>query len=74
MKGSVIALICKVLEKFNKGNMRKSAINFAYSGFADIIKFWKKLHFCVSMYKIHKASIISARAAIKLYGAKLNPT
>ena len=57
--------MCKVLKKFMEGNARKSAVNFAFSGYADVIKYQEKL-FSYERAQITEARIISARGVIKL--------
>ena len=32
----------KILEKFTEENARKSTVNFAFSGYADVIKYQEK--------------------------------
>ena len=39
--------MCKVLKKFTEANARKSAVNFAFSGYADFIKYQENLRFYV---------------------------
>ena len=34
--------MCKVLKKFTEENARKSTVNFAFSGYADVIKYQEK--------------------------------
>ena len=34
--------MCKVLKKFTEENARKSTVNFAFSDYADIIKYQEK--------------------------------
>ena len=38
----------QVLKKFTEGNARKSTVNFAFSGYADVIKIRKNLRFHLS--------------------------
>ena len=63
--------MCKVLKKFTEGNARKSTVNFAFSGYADVIKYQEKPTFSYECAQITEARIISARAVIKLQGATL---
>ena len=53
--------MCKVLKKFTKGNARKSTVNFAFSGYADVIKYQGKPTFSYERAQITEARIISAR-------------
>ena len=56
----------KILEKFTEENVRKSTVNFAFSGYADVIKYQEKPTFSCERAKITKARTIRARAVIKL--------
>ena len=56
----------KVVKKFTEGNARKSAVNFAFSGYADVIKYQEKPTFSYERAQITEAHIISARTVIKL--------
>ena len=38
--------MCKVLQKFTEGKAGKSTVNFAFSGYADVIKYKEKPTFC----------------------------
>ena len=58
--------MCKVLKKFTEGKARKSTVNFAFSGYADVIKYQEKPTFSYERAQINEARIISARAVIKL--------
>ena len=58
--------MCKVLKKFTEGNARKSTVNFAFSGYADVIKYQEKPTFSFERAQITGARIISARVVIKL--------
>ena len=53
-------------KKFTEGNARKSTGNFAFSGYADVIKYQEKPTFSCKRAQITEARIISARAVIKL--------
>ena len=66
---SKIVFVCQNLQslkKFTEGNARKSAVNFAFSGYADVIKYQKKSMFSCEHAQITEALIISVRAVIKL--------
>ena len=56
----------KVLKKFTEGNARKSAVNFAFSGYADVIKYQEKPTFSCEHAQITEAHNISPRTVIKL--------
>ena len=58
--------MCKVLETFTKGNARKSTVNFAFSGYADIIKYHGKPTFSYERTQITESRIISVCVVIKL--------
>ena len=53
--------MCKVLKKFTERNARKCAVNFAFSGYADVIKYQEKPTFSCEHVQITEACIISAR-------------
>ena len=57
---------CKVLKKFTEGNARKSTVSFAFSGYADVIKYQEKPTFSYERAQITEARIISMCAVIKL--------
>ena len=46
--------MCKALKKFTEENVRKSSVNFAFSGYADIINIRKNLHFHASTCRLLK--------------------
>ena len=54
-----------------EGNARKSTVNIAFFGLADVIKYQEKPTFLCERAQITEARITSARAVIKLYGATL---
>ena len=54
--------MCKVLKEFTKGNARKSTVNFAFSGYADVIKYQEKTTFSSERAQIIEARISSARS------------
>ena len=56
----------KVLKKFTEGNARKFTVNFAFSGYAHVIKYQEKPTFSSERAQITEARIISARGVIKL--------
>ena len=58
--------MCKVLKKFAEGNARKSTINFAFPGYADVTKYQEKPTFLSERAQITEARIISVRAVTKL--------
>ena len=58
--------MCKVLKQFTEGNARKSTVHFAFSGYADLIKYQEKPMFSCERAQITEARIISARVVIKL--------
>ena len=58
--------MCNVLKKFIEGNARKSTVNFAFSGYADVIKYQEKPTFSYERAQITEARIINLRAVIKL--------
>jgi len=58
--------MCKILKKFNEGNRREFTVNFAYIGYADVIKYQEKPTVLCERAQITTARIISARAVIKL--------
>ena len=62
----------KAFKKFTDGNARKSTVNFALSGYADVIKYKEKPTFSYERAQINEARNISARAVIKLWGATLS--
>ena len=49
-----------------EGNARKFTVNFAFSGYADVIKYQEKPTFSYERAQITEARIISVRAFIKL--------
>ena len=53
-------------KKFTEGNARKSTVNFAVSGYADVIKYQEKSTFSCECAQITEAHNISARAVRKL--------
>ena len=53
--------MCKVLKTFPEGNARKSTVNFAFSGYADVIKYQEKPTFSYERAQITEARIISVR-------------
>ena len=52
----------EVLKKFTKGNVRKSIVNFAFSGYADVIKYQEKPMFSCECMQITEARIISTHS------------
>ena len=58
--------MCKVLKKFTEGNATKSTVNFAFSSYADVIKYQEKPTLSCERTQITEARIIRARAVIKL--------
>ena len=54
--------ICKVLKKFTEGNARKFSVNFAFSGYADVIKYQEKATFSYERAQIILKLASSARA------------
>ena len=47
--------MCKVLKRFTKGNVRKSTVNFAFSGYAAVIKNQEKPAFSYERAHITEA-------------------
>ena len=64
--------MCKVLKKFIEGNARKSTVNFAFSGYADVIKYQENPTFSYEHVQITEACIISVRGH-KTIGSHLKP-
>jgi len=55
--------MCKIKKKFTEGNARKFTVNFAFFGYADVIKLKKKLRFYVSACRLLQlASAARARS------------
>ena len=44
--------MCKIKKKFTEGNARKFTVNFAFFGYADVIKIRKNLRFYVSVCRL----------------------
>jgi len=56
----------KNLKTFTEGKARKLIVNFAFFGYADVIKYQEKPTILCERAQITIARIISARAVIKL--------
>jgi len=56
----------KIKKKFTEGNARKFTVNFAFYGYADVIKCQENLTISCEHVQITTAHNISAHAVIKL--------
>jgi len=65
--------MCKIFKKFTEGNARKFTVNFAFFGYADVIKCQENLTISCERAQITTAHIISVRGH-KTIESHLNPS